>query len=387
MRSRCPPASRARGRPEEARPTRRRVRCGRSATRSGSSEFHISPALQLVLAQTGVGASGTSSRSRRISGLGVLGDAARACDRFGEVGDDAVAPASHLVAEETEPPGGACSRRVSRRRRRARRCSRRRLLDDERALGEENPKGRVIEVAGLPPLRRGRRPPGRRASFRRTEKAAGTEGEPVEVDRGRSRRQLPPRSARSKKPTTRCSYCGDAPGVAHVARLVDLPDRLRRGGRAVEGGVSSSPPRRARRRRAGASRGDPRDEVGERRRRRRAAEHGNRAGLNRHRGEENQPRPRRCSPVERTPAPSETTARSPGFDAAVSSIISPPTEKPMPPIRSRVTSGRSCSHATAASRSCRRPSRRRSDRPRPVVAARVEQEHAVAVAHEQPCLR
>ena len=41
----------------------------------------------------------------------------------------------------------------------------------------------------------------------------------------------------------------------------------------------------------------------------------------------------------RAPAPSDTTARSASVSAAVSSIISPPTERPMPPMRSGSTSG------------------------------------------------
>ena len=44
--------------------------------------------------------------------------------------------------------------------------------------------------------------------------------------------------------------------------------------------------------------------------------------------------------VDRAPAPSETTAASASVSAAVSIIISPPTDSPMPPIRSGSTSGR-----------------------------------------------
>jgi hypothetical protein len=54
------------------------------------------------------------------------------------------------------------------------------------------------------------------------------------------------------------------------------------------------------------------------------------------------------SAVDRAPAPSDTTAASASVSAAVSIIISPPTERPMPPIRSGSTSGRRCKYAMAA---------------------------------------
>ena len=44
----------------------------------------------------------------------------------------------------------------------------------------------------------------------------------------------------------------------------------------------------------------------------------------------------------RDPAPSETTARRSSVSAATSSISSPPTERPRPPMRSGSTSGRCC---------------------------------------------
>ena len=51
--------------------------------------------------------------------------------------------------------------------------------------------------------------------------------------------------------------------------------------------------------------------------------------------------------IERSPAPSDTTAFSPRDLAAASSIISPPTERPMPPILFRSTSGRFASTRSA----------------------------------------
>jgi hypothetical protein len=53
----------------------------------------------------------------------------------------------------------------------------------------------------------------------------------------------------------------------------------------------------------------------------------------------------------RAPAPSDTTALSSSFPAAVSSIISPPTDSPIPPIRSGSTSGRRWRKSIAASTS------------------------------------
>ena len=54
------------------------------------------------------------------------------------------------------------------------------------------------------------------------------------------------------------------------------------------------------------------------------------------------------SRTERALAPSDTIAFSADDSAAASIIISPPTERPMPPIRSGSTSGRPCRNATAA---------------------------------------
>ena len=68
-------------------------------------EFHISPARNSSRPQTGVGTSGTSS-SRRRAQAEIVAQAARAVDRLGDVGDDAVAPAAHLVPEEPEAAGG-----------------------------------------------------------------------------------------------------------------------------------------------------------------------------------------------------------------------------------------------------------------------------------------
>ena len=48
----------------------------------------------------------------------------------------------------------------------------------------------------------------------------------------------------------------------------------------------------------------------------------------------------RSSRIDRAPAPSDTSASSASVRAAVSSSISPPTEKPIPPIRPGSTSGR-----------------------------------------------
>jgi hypothetical protein len=56
----------------------------------------------------------------------------------------------------------------------------------------------------------------------------------------------------------------------------------------------------------------------------------------------------RTSRYERLPAPSDTTARSAGVSAAVSSSISPPTESPMPPMRSGSTSWRDRRYSIAA---------------------------------------
>ena len=84
-------------------------------------------------------------------------------------------------------------------------------------------------------------------------------------------------------------------------------------------------------------------------------------------GRASQPRGprRRSSRTERAPAPSETTARSPVLEAAAWSITSPPTEKPMPPIRPPVTSGRRCEPGDGGvDVLARRPSRTGSGRPR-----------------------
>ena len=67
----------------------------------------------------------------------------------------------------------------------------------------------------------------------------------------------------------------------------------------------------------------------------------------------------------------------PVLEAAACSIISPPTEKPIPPMRPFFASGRRCSQATAASISfVRGPVEEVRFALAPVVAARVEQEHA-----------
>ena len=56
-----------------------------------------------------------------------------------------------------------------------------------------------------------------------------------------------------------------------------------------------------------------------------------------------------CSSLSaRAPAPSETTARRSSVSAAASSIISPPTDSPIPPMRPGSTSGRCCRKRIAA---------------------------------------
>ena len=88
----------------------------------------------------------------------------------------------------------------------------------------------------------------------------------------------------------------------------------------------------------------------------------------------------------RAPAPSDTiAARSVSAAASISS--SPPTDRPIPPIRSGSTSGRRWRYAIAALISARRPSPTRWARRAATLAAAVEQQHAVPVAGEHARLR
>ena len=68
-------------------------------------EFHISPggARRGPRPASGPAAPARAGAARSR----VVAQAARALDRLGEVGDDAVAPAADLVAKEPEPPGGS----------------------------------------------------------------------------------------------------------------------------------------------------------------------------------------------------------------------------------------------------------------------------------------
>ncbi len=84
----------------------------------------------------------------------IIAEAARAIDRFGDVGDEAVAPAAHLVSEKPEPTCGACSNgtlddyatlgAVA--------WSDRRHLDHETPFRRTNLQSRVIEVASISPF-------------------------------------------------------------------------------------------------------------------------------------------------------------------------------------------------------------------------------------------
>ncbi len=89
-------------------------------------EFHISPARSSSRPQTGVGTVGTRSSSRRATPASSR-EPPRAVDRLVDVGDDAVAPAAHLVAEQPQPTRPAAADRAlgddARARRRGRRGS------------------------------------------------------------------------------------------------------------------------------------------------------------------------------------------------------------------------------------------------------------------------
>ena len=66
-------------------------------------EFHISPAPSSARPQTGVGAEGTSSRTRRASSESC--EPSRALDSLGDIGNDAAGPAADLVPKDPEAPG------------------------------------------------------------------------------------------------------------------------------------------------------------------------------------------------------------------------------------------------------------------------------------------
>jgi hypothetical protein len=116
-------------------------------------EFHISPAPSSSRPQTGVGTCGTSSSSRPRA-VRILAEAVRALDRLGDVGNVAVAPAAHLVPEESEAACRACPDRtlgddaalgaVA--------GSDRCLLDYETSLRHAHLKCGVVEVAAVSPL-------------------------------------------------------------------------------------------------------------------------------------------------------------------------------------------------------------------------------------------
>jgi len=120
--------------------------------------------------------------------LGVVAQAARAVDRFGDVRDHAAAPAAELVAEDPEAPGEAAADGALRDDAALGpvTLAQRRGLDHEPPFGQANLERRVVELARRPAADSGRE----RLVDLPVEPhrvTARAEREPVEVDRSAHR--------------------------------------------------------------------------------------------------------------------------------------------------------------------------------------------------------
>jgi hypothetical protein len=123
--------------------------------------------------------------------FGIVAQALRALDRLGNIRNDAVAPAAHLVAEEAEAAGYAYADRASGDDAAlAAFAPCRRLLDHESSLGHVYFERRVVEVGAVAVLQ-ARRERLEDEAVQADGVAAGAEREPIEVDAvGLSRRRL-----------------------------------------------------------------------------------------------------------------------------------------------------------------------------------------------------
>ncbi len=90
----------------------------------------------------------------------VVAEAVRSLDRLGDVGDDAIAPPAHLVAEEPEASRRACANRTLRDDAALGAVGRadRRHLDHEPSLGHVHLERRVVEIATIAVFDPGRNP-------------------------------------------------------------------------------------------------------------------------------------------------------------------------------------------------------------------------------------
>ena len=247
----------------------------------------------------------------------------------------------------------------------------------------------MVEVTGWPPPSAATTASNTRP-FQPHRVTAGTEREPVEIDPAFGVRAHSDtsgmREARVVEELDHSTFilAGARVEAADVAGLGDRPKRLRLGRGAevvavqvLAGGAASCMDQVER------SWGDESDESLERLRRCGAAQDSRvRWSGPAACGTTNQPRGPRISSsrIERAPAPSETTARRPALPAAASTIISPPTEKPMPPTRPSCTSWllpqpRDCSVDVL----CLTPTEHVRVAVAAVVAARVEEQNSVAV--------
>ena len=147
-------------------------------------EFHISPAASSSRPHTSAGTCGARPSTRSAT-AGSSVEAPRAVDRLVAIGDVAVAPAPHLVAEDPEATRPAGADRAARddAALAGRATGNRRLLDHVAPHSDAHLERGVVEVARLPP---------REACPDRLEGAAAqpdavaarTERQPVEIDAG-----------------------------------------------------------------------------------------------------------------------------------------------------------------------------------------------------------
>jgi hypothetical protein len=114
-------------------------------------EFHHSPACSSSRPHTGVGTDGI--REKLTGLIRVVGQAAWALHGLGDVGDDAVAPAAQLVAEDPQSsrPAAADSAFADDATVGAVAVADRRRLDHEPTLRHAHLKRRVVEIASGPP--------------------------------------------------------------------------------------------------------------------------------------------------------------------------------------------------------------------------------------------
>ena len=187
--------------------------------------------------------------------IGIVAQPARALDRLLDVRNDPVPPAPDLVAEEAEGVGPRVLRRHPRRRRRVRSRrptpvpARSRIVPRARTPAGQSGRGRS-DLDGRATRRPLRRPSRSAVRSDRRRRAAASRGRSRRPTATACPRHLGPSSARSKKLVTRCFVLvWTRLEAAHVPRLGDLPERLRRGG-----GVGSSRGSAPRRRRPGRRR-------------------------------------------------------------------------------------------------------------------------------------